>query len=93
MMQGSIFYQNTHNNQQRVHNSNSVTFITSHEPAFITVSAPENDRPVVVGVAPPAALTDGAGIHPVASTLTAGAAHHLGVLKHHIIPLLPSHLF
>ena len=93
MMQGSIFYQNTHNNQQRVHNSNSVTFITSHEAAFITVSAPENDRPVVVGVAPPAALTDSAGIHPVASTLAAGAAHHLGVLKHHISPLLPSHLF
>ena len=92
MMQGSIFYQNTHYNQQRVYNSNSVTFITNHEPAFITVSAPENDRPVVVGVAPPAALTDSAGIHPVASTLTAGAAHHLGVLKHHIISLQPSRL-
>ena len=93
MMQGSIFYQNTHNSQQRVSKSNSVTFITSHEPAFITVGAPENDCPVVVGVAPPAALTDGAGIHPVASTLAAGAAHHLGVLKHQLIPLHLSRLF
>ena len=68
----------------------SVTFITNHEAAFITVCAPENDCPMVVGVAPPTSLTDSAGIHPVTSTLSAGAANHLGVLKHHIISLQPS---
>ena len=40
--------------------------------------APEDDSPMV---APPASLTDCAGIHPVPSTLPTGAAHHLGVLK------------
>ena len=43
---------------------------------------------MVVGVAPPASLTDSAGIHPVASTLAAGAAHYLRVLKYPLIPLL-----
>ena len=68
----------------------SVTFITNHEAAFITVCAPENDCPMVVGVAPPTSLTDSAGIHPVTSTLAAGAAHDLRVLKYRVIPLHPS---
>ena len=67
--------------------TNSVTFITNHEAAFITVCAPENDCPVVVGVTSPTSLTDSAGIHPVTSTLTAGAADYLRVLKYRVIPL------
>ena len=70
-----------------------VADVTEHETSLITVCAAQEDGAVVVGVAPPASLTDSAGIHPVTSTLTAGAAHHLGVLKHQLIPLLLSRLF
>ena len=73
--------------------TNSVTFITNHEAAFITVCAPENDCPVVVGVTPPTSLTDSAGIHSVTSTFTAGAAYYLRVLKYRVIPLHTSGQF
>ena len=75
-MQGSIFSIYTLKIR-----TNSVTLITNHEAAFITVCAPEKYSPVVVVITPPTSLTHRTGIHPVTSTLAAGTAHHLRVLE------------